>query len=134
MIKHMHTAAIVMIFSLLLSGCQATLPVYNVKDSQIYAKKVSEDDIAREIIKAGKYLGWEMTRINTNEIQGKLVLRKHEAIVKITFDKSSYNIIRTSTINLKYDEKTNTIHKNYNGWIEKLEHFIDVNLTALEKS
>ena len=57
---------------------------------------------------------------------GTLALRTHVAVVDIQFDSKTYSIKYKDSTNLDYTG--NSIHKNYNGWIENLDNAIRVQL------
>ena len=48
------------------------------------------------------------------------------------FIKGSYSIDYKNSLNLKYDSTKNTIHKNYNGWIQNLDNAIQVQLSQFD--
>jgi len=113
-----------------MSGCiNYKAPIYNVPNSPI-KPKLSENEISKAIKLAGAPLGWEITKIKDGELSGKLHLRSHIAIIKITYDKNTYNITYASSLHLKYNKEHQTIHSNYNGWIQNLQNAIDRTLNA----
>jgi len=61
-----------------------------------------------------------MKEIKTGHILGTLHLRKHVAKIDITFDNKSLNIQYKDSVNLDYKSDDQTIHSNYNGWIQNL--------------
>ncbi|MCK5110668.1 MAG: hypothetical protein KAQ94_04030 [Arcobacteraceae bacterium] len=120
--------------TLIFTGCpRYDAAIYNSPNNPVIAKKSSANDIYKAIKTAGTSLGWKMTKIQDGEIQGKLSLRGHVAIVKIVYDNTKYSINYASSINLKYDAEKNTIHSNYNGWIQNLENAINVQIEMLDE-
>ena len=119
-------AALLLISSLVITGCK-TSTIYNVQQHKVSHQKSSET-VYRAIRSAGQSLGWQIRKIKPGVAQGKLYLRTHTAIVRITYTRSSYSIRYVSSQNLKYNSNKNTIHSNYNGWIQNLEKAIDVRL------
>jgi hypothetical protein len=114
----------------ILSGCtNYKASIYNVPNSPIKAG-LSENEISKAIKLAGASLGWKITDVKEGELSGKLQLRSHIAMVKITYTNTTYNITYTSSLNLKYDKVNQTIHSNYNGWIQNLQKAIDRTLDA----
>lgn len=111
----------------LLVGC-GTAPVKNV-DSAIIVGEISIANVETAIIRAGSVLGWTMSKKSDGHILGKLALRKHLAVIDITYNKSSYSIKYVDSTNLKYSD--GLIHTNYNGWIENLEKAINIQLSIL---
>ena len=114
---------------LILAGCTSN-PILNIENAPIEIEaKHSSKGIKKAIIRAGAGLGWQMKFKKKGHIVGTLYLRKHVAVVDITYTKNSYNITYKSSQNLDYDG-TN-IHRNYNGWIQNLNRQIQAQLTTL---
>ena len=124
--KILKLGALLLISSLVITGCK-TSTIYNVQQHKVSHKKSSET-VYRAIRSAGQSLGWHIQKIKPGVAQGKLYLRSHTAIVRITYNRSSYSIRYASSKNLKYNSQKNTIHSNYNGWIQNLEKAIDSRL------
>ncbi|BAS68333.1 hypothetical protein [Bathymodiolus septemdierum thioautotrophic gill symbiont] len=116
--------SIVMVSLALLVGC-GSKPVKNIDNSTISGVS-SISSVENAIIRAGAGLGWIIKKKNSGHMVGKLALRKHVAIVDITYTKNSYSIKYKDSTNLNYDG-TN-IHSNYNGWIQNLQNAINVQL------
>ena len=109
-----------------LTGCGAAA-VYNIQNNPVVVKKsTTNDNVYSAIKKAGLSLGWIVSKVKDGEAIAKINLRTHQAIVKIVYNKKDYSITYESSINLKYDATKNTIHNNYNGWIQNLERAINV--------
>jgi hypothetical protein len=80
------------------------------------------------ILSAGNSLGWRMQPQGPGKIQGTLNLRDQSALVDIDYSATTYSIKYKDSSNLHYDG--NSIHKNYNGWIENLDRAIRNRLTS----
>jgi len=118
-----------MISLLALSGCR-TAPVLNITDAPIAIKaKYSESDVKGAITRAGGALGWIVKENGPGKMTGTLVLRKHVAVVAISYSKKSYSIQYKDSTNLDYDGTG--IHGNYNGWVQNLDRNIQVQLANL---
>ncbi len=117
--------------AILLIAC--TLPVQNVNNAPINASNASYDlsEVTKAIQRAGSGLGWQMKEQTPGHMVGSLHLRTHVAVVDITYTLDEYSINYKSSSNLKYDPGNNTIHKNYNGWIQNLTNAINVQLVAI---
>jgi hypothetical protein len=124
--KLLKLSALLLVSSLILVGC-GTAKIYNVEHSKIDKQK-SAGTVYQAIKSGGQSLGWKINKIKPGVAQGKLYLRTHVAVVRINYNSSAYSIHYVSSQNLKYDEKKQTIHSNYNGWIQNLEKAIDVRL------
>jgi len=114
----------------ILAGCRSA-NIYNAVDNPI-SVRTSEDKVFNAIRTAGANLGWQIKKIKPGLAQGQLNLRKHSAIVDIPYSTTSYSINYKSSIELDYDPQTNTIHKNYNSWVQNLRNAIEVQLSLLE--
>lgn len=113
-------------------GCNAK--VYDVHNSSIPnngSQKIAQADIEKSIIKAGASLGWIIKKLKDGEMQGTLNLRNHIAIVSIKYDQEKYSIIHVNNKNLDYKPGPDTIHSNYNGWIQNLNRAIQVQLNTV---
>ncbi|MCT7911958.1 hypothetical protein N5912_08950 [Arcobacter lacus] len=115
----------------LLTGCR-TATLYNVSDSPIEVKKgTSEEQVYKAIKNAGSSLGWMITKVKPGLAQGQLNIRKHMAIVDISYNTTSYSINYRNSSQLDYNAQKNTIHQNYNGWVQNLDNAIKIQLNNL---
>ncbi len=116
-----------------LTGCRTTA-IYNVKDSRLVAstsKKLTMEDVQKAISRAGASLGWIIKPVSPGVLEGTLDVRKHTAVVTISYDLEKYSILYKESINLKYDETDLSIHGNYNKWVKNLDKNIRVQLSTL---
>ena len=124
--KTLKIAGILLVSVFIFAGC-GSAKVYNVSNHHVENKKSSET-VYKAIKSAGQSLGWQIYKVKPGLAQGKLYLRTHVAIVNIYYTNSRYSIHYVSSQNLKYNAKKQTIHSNYNGWVQNLEKAIDVRL------
>ena len=125
--KKLFKASALLLFStLIITGC-GTSRIYNVPQHKV-SHKTSSETVYKAIRSAGQSLGWNIQKVKPGVAQGKLNLRSHVAVVQIKYTNSSYSIRYVRSQNLKYNAKKQTIHGNYNGWIQNLEKAIDVRL------
>ncbi|MXP64236.1 hypothetical protein E0493_12865 [Roseomonas sp. M0104] len=104
-----------------LAGCARTAPIYNVS----HADFVGSAPLAvrsEQIRRAGAGLGWIMEDEAPGVIRGTLNLRTHQAVVQITYTPTDFSLRYVDSTNLNYDGAM--IHRNYNGWIQRLEQHI----------
>jgi hypothetical protein len=119
-------ASILLVSAVLLTGCR-TAPIYNVSDAAIPSgKQLSMKEVESAIMRAGEKLGWAMRPVKPGEIEGRLALRTHVAVVSIPYTQKSYSIVYKNSDNLNYDGSQ--IHSNYNGWVTNLERRINFEL------
>ena len=98
-------------------------PIQNVIDAPVASTTpMPVAKVKTSILVAGTELGWKMAETGPGVIQGTLNLRKHTAVVDITYTATKYSIVYKSSINL--DEKDGQIHKNYNSWVQNLSRKI----------
>ena len=130
--KFLKIGAIALVITLMSTGCR-TSPILNVPNQVIVApsNKVTSNDVYKAIVRAGASLGWKMQKTSDGVILGTLNLRDHQAVVVIKYTKGNYSIMYKSSKNLKFDAEDQTIHSNYNGWIENLENAINAQVNFL---
>lgn len=117
---------------LLLTGFGPGAPVRDVQSAPIPASPVATmENIEKAILRAGLTLGWQMVPKGPGQIEGVLLLRKHRAVVDITYDTKVFSIAYKDSVNLDYRDSDKTIHSNYNGWIQNLEKGIRAQVTVL---
>lgn len=121
--------AALLLTALLMASCR-TVPIYNVKDAPVNTasggQAASLATVEQAIVRAGNSLGWVMKVETPSLITGTLTLRTHTAVVSIPFSTTSYSILFKSSVNLEQDGET--IHKNYNGWVQNLDKAIRAQL------
>jgi hypothetical protein len=104
-----------------LAACARTAPIYNVSNANF----VGSAPLAQrslQIRRAGAGLGWIMEDEAPGVIRGTLNLRTHQAVVRVLFNNTGFSLQHASSSNLDYDGAS--IHRNYNGWIQRLEQQI----------
>jgi hypothetical protein len=132
MIKKLIGLSAILVALVFISGCRSTT-VYNVANAPIdVAKTTSDDKIFKAIKNAGVQLGWIVKKTKPGMATAQLNVRRHMALVEITYDKKSYSINYKNSLNLKYDATKQSIHNNYNGWVQNLDNAIQVQLTQLD--
>jgi len=115
-----------------MSGCRSTA-VYNISNAPTnVSKKVSSEKVYKAIKTAGLGLGWIVKKSKPGVATAQLNVRRHMAIVTIKYNSQNYSIDYKNSLNLKYDGTKNTIHKNYNGWIQNLDNAIQVQLSQFD--
>ncbi|MBL4648009.1 MAG: hypothetical protein JKY13_03525 [Gammaproteobacteria bacterium] len=120
-----YSILVVGLLAFFLVSCRTSL-IQNIHHNAV-TQKVSANQVKSAIIRAGQKLNWTMTNAKPGLIVATLNLRQHQAVVNITYTAKSYSILYKSSKNLDYDGTT--IHKNYNGWIENLNHGIQKELS-----
>jgi hypothetical protein len=67
----------------------------------------------------------DLTEAGPGVIKGRLQSRDHSVDVRIPYTATSYSINYESSMNLKAAD--GKIHKNYNRWVNNLDHDIQLN-------
>lgn len=124
--KLLKLSALLLITAFVTAGCRSGA-IYNVENSKIDNRK-SSAAVYKAIKNSGQSLGWKITKIRPGVAEGKLYLRTHLAVVRINYSGSAYSIKYVRSKNLKYNAEKQTIHSNYNGWVQNLENAIDARL------
>lgn len=111
-----------------LAACRIA-PVYNVTNAPFDTELANLDQATVAVKRAGAALGWQMTEEHPGLVKGVLNIRAHQAVVDVTYNTKDFSITYVSSDNLRYDG--DTIHSNYNGWIENLERGIRTQSTLV---
>lgn len=102
-----------------------TATVYNVENASLNApKSATMAQVESAIKRAGASLGWSMKEIKPGHLEARLPVRRHVAVADIFYTNKDFSIKYKNSTNLNYDAKDNTIHSNYNGWIQNLQNAI----------
>ena len=84
--------------------------------------------VRKVILDACARRGWVAREISPGLISAKIEARSHMAQVEIPYSGTSFSIIYKNSSNLKYDASKNTIHNQYNNWVDYLRKDIEVGL------
>src|SRR5579884_2484331 len=101
----------------LLVACATGQPVHNITAASAVTASGHQPSafaMKKAIMQAGLKLGWEMQPVKPGLIVATLHLRKHVAVVDVTYNTRTYSITYKDSTNLDY--KDGKIHRNYNGW------------------
>ncbi|MEO0823923.1 MAG: hypothetical protein AAF074_26375 [Pseudomonadota bacterium] len=122
--------AAVVAAGLVLSGCRSAT-LQNVENAPYgdtgiaSARQLTLDEYARAIVRAGTQRNWVFQSVAPGHLEGRVDVRgKHNAVVDVYYDAEVYSIVYKSSQNLKYDAAENTIHPNYNSWVQLLSQDI----------
>lgn len=119
------------VLAILFTGC-GTTTLQNMNSSiPMDTKNITMENIEKGINRAAASLGWKVEKSKNGELIATLSLREHIAKVKIVYTLTKYNITYIDSSNLKYNSSNNTIHSNYNGWIQNLNKGIQIQLGLL---
>lgn len=114
------TAALVALALFAASPAQARgAAIQNIENVPI-PDGMSMKSIGDAIIDGCAARGWGATEVEAGHMQCTIYVRSHMAKVNINFDTETYSITYADSENLKYDAAKNTIHRNYNSWVQNL--------------
>jgi hypothetical protein len=107
--------------ALLVASCR-TAPVLTPVIAIATDRAVTEVQVADAIRKAGAGHGWVMVDSGPGRMTGTLDLRKHRAVVDISYSTTSVRIAYKDSVNLRYGN--GDIHRSYNRWVNNLAESI----------
>lgn len=114
-----------------LAGCGRSQPIKNVENAPV-AFNIPVSSVKQAILESGIDRGWVMTETKPGVIRGELFVRSHMAVIDVTYSNKSYSINYVDSENLMH--KGNTIHRNYNRWVNNLDVDIRKKLALLAAS
>lgn len=121
------TSGALLLFVSLTLACK-TAPVHDVNQSNV-PPGFSIAEVGEIIESAAWRRGWSVVRQDPGHMVASIFVRgRHGASVDIMFDEAAFSIRYRDSENLRYDGKR--IHRNYNGWIVRLEKTIRKDLLA----
>lgn len=122
-------AGVMLVGLLALAACDRTAPIYNVADRPVPTdaqKKLSEAQVGKIIARALISKGWHIDERAPGVFHCSMHWMGHDAFIKLTYSKSSYDITLVRSQNLL--QENGVIHHNYNSRIEQLRTEIDQQL------
>jgi hypothetical protein len=81
----------------------------------------SASEVEKAILSAATAIGWIPSAEGKNQIEAKLLVRKHELIINISYTAAQYTLTYKSSKNLDYNEAKQTIHSKYGQWVRNLD-------------
>jgi len=122
----------IMIMSLCLAtGCMRQASLQNPTNLPVVGatgKSLSEAQVKQAILAGAKEKGWVARELTPGVVSASLAVRNHLAEVEIPYSSTSYSIIYKSSTNLDYKANDQTIHNQYNNWVNYLRQAIDAQL------
>lgn len=128
----LRTFVIIVASALLLTACTSH-PLMNVEDRMV-PQRLNGSAQTGQSVKSGILAGcvdkgWTCREISPGNIEASIKVRKHRARAHIAYDADSYSITYKDSELLDYNSRRNTIHRNYNRWINNLDAAINRRLT-----
>ena len=133
MVKILKYGLLVVIATILFTGCGRTGVIQNVDNSQFFNKSVKSANLIARAIKSGAMRkGWRTRKVRNGLIVASITVRgKYFVAVNINYDAKGYVISYKNSRNMKYDPVKKTIHPSYNKWVRILEQNINYELSNL---
>ena len=117
-----------------LGGCSRATPIQAMP--AVSYPGVTMADMEAAIYDGCVRLGWTPVTEKNGVVKATLHLRKHVAIVNITFTQDQFAINYVDSTNLKHKiskSGVESIHKNYNSWVQNLKKQIMISLATQAK-
>lgn len=130
----MKKLVIMLLLSVALVGCKRPAVIQEVEQPIVRYDNtaLSMEDVERAIMLGGVDQGWNIQRVSPGHLIGSINVRgKHEAVVDIRHDTSSYSVTYKDSTNLNYTPP-NQIHNNYNRWVDYLVRSINSSMQRIE--
>lgn len=127
--RFLATGLVLLVMAFALASCRSA-PIQNMEGQAIPSNAGVKDleQVTKAIQRAGVSLGWNMKVQEPGHIIGTLNIRSHMAKVDIEYSKTGYSITYRDSRNL--EKSGDTIHSNYNGWIQNLDNKIQRELLS----
>lgn len=133
-------AASVLLLSLLLSThalARALPPIENLPNNPIQTvsgKVPTQEHLKRAIMTAAILKNWSLEDKEPGMFLATLDVRgKHKIMVSIKYTPENYSLTYHDSVNMRYtkDGESETIHPNYNRWVQDLRKAIQIELLKL---
>lgn len=119
-----------------LAGCASHRePIYQQPPIS-YSSPLTMRQIEKGIMEGCKRRDWNPTKVRDGVIDASLHVRDHLAVVRITYNQESYTVKYLRSENLNYEHSSNgteTIHPNYNRWVQNLIRYINSSLEQFSR-
>ncbi len=123
---------ILTVFALLLFGCTTATIVQNKPVN--FTDKLDVSEVSTAVIAGLKQSTWSIKEIQTDKVLSQRTNGSWSVDIAVFFDTNSYEIKYLKSSGLGFDNKTQTIHSNYNVWIQEVKEKIDYFLSAPEQA
>ena len=125
-------AKLLFIFSSIWLAACTSHPIMNVYDRPIPDRLDGQPQTTQTVsnaIQAGCVdKGWVCREVKPGVVDASIAVRKHRATAVINYNAERYSIAYKNSTLLDYNASRNTIHRNYNRWVNNLDHAIAKNL------
>lgn len=120
-----HAGIALFLAAALLAGCSTSAPLLTTTQTLDAGKSVSSGQMQTAIYQSLQRYGWQMDSDDGSTIMAHYNKHdRHIAVIRIDYSAHRFSIRHQSSEGLNYNEQRNTIHRNYNRWIQNLEQDI----------
>ncbi len=112
-----------------LAGCSAWVEPIENPQTYLTAGQYTTEEVRDAIIQSFEKRGWKIAKSEPGLIKAILRVRKHVAVVEVSYTNQEYSIKYVSSQNLKADK--DTIHNKYNNWVHNIDVDIQRNLDGI---
>lgn len=133
--KNLILSALLILSLCLAAGCMRQSQLQNPTGLTVRGangQTLAEAQVRQAILAGAKEKGWIAREMSPGLITASLAVRSHLAEVEIPYSGSSYSIIYKNSTNLDYNSKDQTIHNQYNNWVNYLRLAIDARLAEMK--
>lgn len=95
--------------------------------------KFTKNQVRDAILRGGTNIGWQMREEKPGVVLGTWSARQNSVTVEIPYTEKDYVIKYHSSENMLYDASDNTIHQNYNRWVDRLNRNITAEIGKINK-
>ena len=121
-------ATLITLALLTTAGCTSK-PVLNTQHDLPATAQVSEEKMKTVIVNALQKREWTVQRLSPQLVQAEITVRnQYYAAIDIRYTPNSYAITYRDSRELGY--KDGKIHRNYNRWVNNLDHDIMAGLRS----
>ncbi len=133
--RNLIVLSLVLLFSLLaLTGCMRQAKLQNPTNLPVYGatgKQLTEAQVKQAILAGAREKGWVAREMGPGLITATLAVRSHLAEVEIPYSANGYSILYVRSSNLDYDARNQTIHNQYNNWVDYLRRAIEARMAEM---
>lgn len=109
----------------LLGGCSTAAPILTTTQAFDTQKQITTAEMQTAIYQGLQRYGWQMDSDDGQTIRAHYNKHdRHIANIRIDYSAHRFSIRHESSQGLNYDSRRNTIHRNYNRWIQNLDNDI----------
>lgn len=111
----------ILLSTLFLTACSRMEPIKNINGQKV-PSGLSAKQVSSAIFQACNYREWNCREVSSDEIKASYTSHGHVAVVSVKYSADMYSINYLASDNLM--GKNGNINRNYNRWVNNLNHDI----------